>query len=87
MFDDIKFITRTISYLEGAVECKVIALVLYPQIYTSPLSGIVLSDAKSESIDETKERFSEKTGLKVFTLGDFGDMEELVASVIRFFSE
>lgn len=87
MFDDIKFITRTISYLEGAVECKVIALVLYPQIYTSPLSGIVLSDAKSESIDETKERFSEKTGLKVFTLGDFGDMKELVASVIRFFSE
>ncbi len=66
---------------------KVIALVLYPQIYASPLSGIVLSDAKSESIDEAKERFSKATGLKVFTLGDYGDMEELVTSVISFFSE
>ena len=42
---------------------------------------------RSESIDEAKERFSKATGLKVFTLGDYGDMEELVTSVISFFSE
>lgn len=88
-FDGMEYIERTIGYLQSAIESQVIALVLYPMDISNKWSGIYgrrikVDDAKIRSIaDAIQKRFH----LPLYCLGREKDMEELVNTVVDFFTE
>ncbi|MGM0124413.1 hypothetical protein IGI37_001790 [Enterococcus sp. AZ194] len=87
VFDDLSYIRRTISYLEGLVDCKVIGLVIYPFEYPNNWQGsygklIRISNAdKKEIIEKYQQKFS----LPVFFNED-DEIEKIMTEIVNYFS-
>lgn len=87
-FDDIEYIRRTINTIEGLIETKVIALVVYPFEYICDWHMIMnkLSSCSPEKIDYYKSSISKKIGLPCFDMNNERDIESLIVLCETFFS-
>jgi uncharacterized NAD-dependent epimerase/dehydratase family protein len=86
-YDPIEYIKRTIQFLESSIECKTVAIVIFPMGYAGGWSleygpKYALSDNK---VAELKEIMSATFGIPVFCLGNSKDMEKLINCIIDFF--
>lgn len=87
-YDQISYIERTIKFIEASVDCKVIALCMFPMDIKDDWTGIY---GAKELIDEDKyvrmkESLNEKFGILVCKLGIQNDMNELIEGIINFFT-
>ena len=86
-YDEINYIFRTILFIESSVDCKVIAVVVFPKTIKDDWTGIyggkqMLSKKQYNMICE--ELFN-KLNIPVFKLGDDSDMQILTDLVIDSF--
>lgn len=88
-FDDDDYLHRTINVLEAAVNCKVIALCMFPMDQKNDWTGLYGQKVKL-SIDKfqlLKTRFAEKYKMPIYLLNSESDMDMLFKQVISYFSE
>ncbi len=86
-FDEIEYIHRTIQFIVASVNCKVIALVVFPMDIREDWSGVYgtkekLSDKKYENL---KSSLYSNLHISVFKLGDEADMKQLFQKILSFF--
>lgn len=81
-FDNIDYISRTIKFLQGICNCKVIAIVVFPYIY-----GIAMNELKTKVEENKIERFSQnifnKLKIKVFILNTNKYLDNLYEEIIN----
>ena len=85
--DDIDYVERTIKFIEGAVNCKVIALCLFPMILKEGFAG--LSGAK-EKLDinageQLKQTLTNTFQIPTITLGEKKEVSMLIEVIEDFF--
>ena len=86
--DNIDYIKKSIKFAESVVDCKVIAIVLFPMTYSNKLSGIY-SKKRYISTDEfnrINNLVSSEIMLPVYILGNEQHMDMLFTDIINFFS-
>ena len=85
--DDIKYISNTIKYLEGATDSKVISIVLFPMSIQNDWRCIFDSKVKisKENFKLISSQIYEQTKLPIYKLGDETDMIKLGNLIIDFF--
>jgi len=86
--DDIDYISRSIKYIEGLIETKVIALVLFPVILDNPSASY---RSKKRLLDRTEafniaEGLERSLGLNVYLLNDEAHLSSLYQYVVKAFS-
>ena len=87
-YDNIDYIKKSIKFAESVVDCKVIAIVLFPMTYSNKLSGIY-SKKRYISTDEfnrINNLVSSEIMLPVYILGNEQHMDMLFTDIINFFS-
>ena len=83
-YDYVDYIKRTVKFIEGAVNSKVVALIIYPK--TPKLIGKLEHDIKNVlDLDEYSSELSSKMSLPVFVLGK--DTDKLCDIIIDYLSE
>lgn len=87
-FDSNEYIQNTIKFLEGAADCKVLALVVYPMTLPDDWRGVHGNKIRlgNEECVEIKNRLFNDLKLPVFILGWNDDMSLLCESIVSFFS-
>lgn len=87
-FDDIPYIMRTKNFIEASVDCKVVALVVFPMDVKDDWTGIFGSKKMldSEKYMKIKEELSKKFEIPVFNLGVDEDMNDLTDIITDFFA-
>jgi uncharacterized NAD-dependent epimerase/dehydratase family protein len=89
-FDEPEYISRTIKFIESAVDCTVIALVVFPMNIKEGWSGMYGQKTllTSEEYHALKtELHKDFNILPVYKLGDTSDMENLVNTLTGFFED
>lgn len=86
--DEYDYVLRTIKFIEGAVQCKVIALVLFPMKLKNNWSGIysqkeIVGD--QEYVNKSAELIK-IFQLPVYKLGEELEMDKLTTRIIDYFS-
>ena len=86
-YDDLAYIKRTISFLESCVECKVIALVVFPMSIRGDWAGTfgLKKVMTNEEIDSIKDRFESIFDIPTFNLGNAEDLCKVMTAIINFF--
>ncbi len=88
-YDDTDYISRTVFFIESAVNCKVIALCLFPMKIKEGFAG--LSGAKEKLADtecrQLKQSLTEVFHIPVVILGLPEDMELLLKTTEDFFGK
>lgn len=87
-FDDIEYILRSINSVESLVDCKVIALVMFPLTYTNQNNGLfgkkrVVTPQEYEML---RSAILEKTNISVYILANDEHMDCLIDDIINFYS-
>ena len=88
-YDELDYIERSIRFLESSVDCKVIALCVYPMDVKKDWTSMYnrkepLGDMEYQLLkDVLKDQFS----IPVCRLGDADDMTDIYENVIAFFTE
>jgi len=85
-YDDIKYITRTMNYIESSVECKVIALVIYPMDAPNMWASNYRKKMDETELFNIKNSLADNFRIPCFILGEQRHMGELFETVINFFS-
>ena len=88
-FDDDDYLHRSINVLEAAVNCKVIALCMFPMDQKNDWTGLYGQKVEL-SIDKyqlLKTKFAEKYKIPIYLLNNESDMDMLFEQVISYFSE
>lgn len=87
-FDEIEYIRRTIRFIMASVNCKVIALVVFPMDIREDWSGIYGTKEKlsDEKYQKLKRSLYSNLHISVFRLGDETDMKQLFQETLSFFS-
>lgn len=85
--DDIEYISNTIKYIEGCINCKVIATVLFPLKLRNDWRGmfesrITISD---NEYNEISAILKGKLNVSVYRLDNYEDMLKLRDSIIYYF--
>ncbi|MEG2848449.1 MAG: DUF1611 domain-containing protein, partial [Bacilli bacterium] len=88
-FDSFEEISRTIKFLEGAVKCRVIGIVLFPMDVKNMEEGyygqkIPLSKERKEEI---QGKVNKKFQLPLYTLDAEEDIDYLYQDIINFFAD
>ena len=88
-YDNMSYISRTINFIESSVDCKVIALVLYPLEYKNTWSGLygdkeIISDDKYLSL---KEQLYKNFKIPIYKLGSDIDISLLKDEIIDCFTQ
>ena len=88
-FDEPDYIERTISYIEAAVNSKVISIMVFPMDMKDDWAGIygqriALSEERWYLI---KEQLSKRLSIPVYRLGAESDLNKIVENVIDFFAD
>jgi uncharacterized NAD-dependent epimerase/dehydratase family protein len=88
-FDDAGYIKRTISFIEGAVDCKVIALSIFPKRPRNNYAGLAGSSefVGQDELARLKKAISKKFGIFAGILGNEHDMDSMVGAVISYFGD
>ena len=87
--DEVEQISRTINFIEAAVDCKVIALVVFPMIVQNGWKGIYGAKNQLEEgmFLEIKSKNLFKFGRPVYMLGNESDMVNLVDNITDYFTD
>ncbi len=85
-YDETDYIKRTIQYLESCVDCKVIAIVVYPMGYNDRLGRSSLVRLPDDELNKIAKTLSCQYNIPAYILGAEPDMENLYANVITFFT-
>jgi len=85
--DDIEYIQRTVIFIESAINCKVIALSLFPMGLNDNYAGLMGAKRRmsDDELDVIKTTINEKLGVPVYILGDKNGIDSLIDTVIDFF--
>ena len=86
-YDTIDTIIRTVNFIEASVDCKVIALVVFPMtidLYNSQYNGMIeLSEDKYNSL---KKKILNILNKPLYLLGKEQDMDNLYFDILAYFS-
>lgn len=87
-YDETAYINRTIKLIESCVDCRVVALVLFPMTVQGGWKGFygAKQSLSEEECLKLKEDLAVRTGLSVYCLGEEEDMGRLTNYIIDFFS-
>lgn len=87
-FDDIEYIHRTIAFIESSVDCKVIAIVIFPMDIKDNWAGMygMRKTIDPQKYFEIKQQLFEQFSLPVFRLGDDIDMDNLIEKIEDYFT-
>lgn len=87
-YDGIDYILRTIKFIESSIECRVIALVIFPMQLKNDWSSIYNSKEPltDEEYLEIHHRLVDTFSLPVYLLGNDQDMTTLMEHIISFFT-
>ncbi len=88
-FDDDDYIQRSIKFIEATVNCKVIALCVFPMDQKNDWTGLYGKKTmlSIEKFDLLKMRFAEVYKMPLYLLSDERDMDILFEQVVGYFSE
>ncbi len=88
-FDDIEYIQRTIMFIESSVDCKVIAIVVFPLDIKDNWAGMygLKEIINPEKYIDIKRKLFVQFKLPVFKLGNDTDMDNLIKIIEDYFSE
>ena len=88
-FDDLEYIDRTVKFIESSVDCKVIAIVVFPMDLKDDWSGAYGSKQKmsDEKYITLKHKLNDHLNIDVYNLGDEKEIDKLVEKLVDFFSE
>lgn len=88
-YDETALIERTIGFIESAVDCKVVAVVVFPMALQDGWRGIYGAKEKlsEDKFSEIKNEYQDRFGHPVYMLGRDEDMVDLVDVVTDFFVE
>lgn len=86
-YDDLEYIKRTILFIEGCVECKVIAIVLFPMKISKKWIGMYGNKEQMTNleIDNIKKIWRNTFQIPIFTLGIDDEIEKLVEEITNYF--
>lgn len=84
-YDDENYISRTINYLEASVDCKVIALVVFPMMIDKKWNSDYQVQRKMGLEDQRTiiSDYNKKFRLPVFSLDCDSDIDALVACILQ----
>jgi len=87
VYDTLDYIIRTISVIENASDCHVIAICLFPMKIKEGFAGLsgVKTKITEEELINAKISLHKSLCRPIFELGNNSDMDELVLSIIDFF--
>ena len=87
-FDEYEYVERTINYIENVVNCKVIAIVLFPVTLSDGWRGIYggRHELSQQEMIISMERLSKAMNRKVYALNNCNDMEHLKNDIVDYFS-
>ena len=86
-YDDFKYISNTIKFIESLISCNVIALVVFPMTYAEDWRGLYGSKIKisQSKYYELTKSLQKKFKIPIFMLGNEENMNELCQMLIDFF--
>ena len=86
--DDPQYIVNTIKYIEGAANCKVLGLVLFPMALTNDWRDVfnVKEKVDLHQINIIRSIIEKQINLPMFVLGEHFEMEALCELIIDYFS-
>ncbi len=85
--DTVECIARTIGFIESVVDCEVIALVVFPQIYdTEDNAPVGFKKVSAQKYSSLKNKLIRHFSRKVFLLGDEAEMKRLYSHIIDSFA-
>lgn len=86
--DDLAYIKRTISALESLVECKIIAIVIFPMGYEGKWTfGGAKKMLSNKQLENVKMYLSQEIKLPCFILGEDKEMDKLFDIIINSFTQ
>lgn len=85
-FDDLQMIKRTISFLESCVECKVIALVMFPMTYDNKNPFGSKTHISDNNFKELSTEINQICALPVFLLDNNFHIDTLISLIEEYFS-
>ena len=87
-FDDLFYIERTKNFIESSIECKVIALVVFPMNLKDNWAGIYGGKIKIDDgfYIRFKDELSALFNIPIYRLDYDDDIECLIENIISFFS-
>lgn len=88
-YDDIKYIERTITYLESVSEAKVLCLSVFPVDIKNKEIGIYSgkTNLTLDAYESFKIQYENELGIAVFNMGNERDIDKMVELIIEYFSE
>jgi len=87
-FDDCDYINRSIKYIESSVDCKVIALCIFPIDIDNTSSLSYRKKALSnEKFLELENKLNKYYKLPIYKLGNENHLNSLFETIIEYFSE
>lgn len=88
-FDEIDYIKRTVNYIESIIDCKVIALVVFPMTLNNNWLGIYGNKRplKPEEYELLRTKLTKQFQIPIFCLGCENDMALLSDKLIDFFAD
>lgn len=87
-FDDWDYINRSIKYIESSVDCKVIALCIFPIDIDNTSSLLYRKKALSnEKFLELENKLNKYYKLPIYKLGNENHLNSLFETIIEYFSE
>lgn len=87
--DDIKYVRRTVQFIESLGFGNVLALVIFPIIANQSLTGVgyKLKPLSQEMMQDVKKKYIDEFSLPVFNLDNDDDMDTLTGKIIEYYSE
>ena len=87
-WDDIEYIKRTISFIESAVVCKVIGLVMYPYKMIYDFDMEIYENKGLESIDFIEKKLLEKLlKIPIYSFKSEEEVAKLFINIINYLSQ
>jgi uncharacterized NAD-dependent epimerase/dehydratase family protein len=86
-FDETDYIKRTIQYIESSIDCKVIALTVFPMDIKESSNEIysLKKAITDEKYKELRNLLQENFKISVYKLGEAEDMDKLSDLIVNFF--
>ncbi len=88
-YDEWEYVQRSIHFIESVVECKVIALILYPLDLREEWSGGYGGKipVQEDKVSALKDQCYEYCGCPLYLLGDNQELKNLTDQVLQYFEE
>lgn len=88
LYDDIEYIIRTVNSMESQIDCKVIALILFPLTYINQNYGVFgrKRQITFSEYENLRDEIKTLIGIPVYILANEEHMNALIDNIIEHFS-